>query len=1367
METETRTATTAHASLRTPSYIVGIGASAGGLEAIERFFDNLPLDTGMAFVIVQHLSPDFKSMMDELLARHTKLPIHLVEDGMPVEADHVYLNSPKNEMIISGGRLLLSEQDRQQERTLPIDQFFRSLAQDCGPRAVAVVMSGGGSDGSRGILDIHQAGGLVIVQDVDSAQFDGMPRTAADSGVAQWVLAPQDMPRVLAEHAAGRTRKALAEGGPTPETQVPDDGVEAVYQMLQEEFGIDFTHYKPSTVTRRIERRLALAHSRDIDEYVRRLKSERNELDVLYRDLLIEVTRFFRDEQAFKVLEEQVLPELLQREPRDAPLRLWVAGCATGEEAYSLAILLSDLMQKLGERPVKIFATDVHRGSLEQATRATYGEDAVAGVSPDRLARYFIRQGDRYQVVPDVRQMVVFAQHNVIKDAPFTRVDLVTCRNLLIYLQPAAQQKVLSLFHFALTRGGVLLLGPSETASPVARGFEVIDKHWRVYRKRSDTRIPVDPRVHPLSSAEARVAVAPFQPTGGRHSLSQLLGTYDALLERVMPPSLLLTDRGELIHAFAGAGRFLHHRDGRQALDVFELVDPELKMILIGGLRRALTAPAAIVYRSVRLRESDGDRLYKVSIQHIADRNSGIPRLLVSFEAAAAGDPVGQGPAPIEMDQVSREQLSTMQTELTHTKENLQSAIEELETSNEELQASNEELQTSNEELQSTNEELQSVNEELYTVNAEYQRKIAELTELTNDMDNLLSSTEIGTIFLDKQLRIRKFTPQIAETFTLVPHDLGRSIETFTNRLDHPELVEDVKRVLASGQSVERELHGVAGKSFFLRILPYRAKGTIDGAVITLIDVSGLKAAEDALFHERYLLNSLLATVPDAIYFKDARGRFIRANNAMATRLRIKSPADAVGKTALELPEQSAAMELHRQDEAVLATGEIQNYKLEKRGRSDEGEEWDLVTRLPLRDREGGIVGVIAIFRDVTEQKRAQEKIQDGVRRRDQFLAMLSHELRNPLGAIVTATALLKSNRASPQKVPRFLTILERQSEQMAHLLDDLLEASRVTQNKIDLKRQVVDLTSVTKDAADSIRPIIESRGIRFSVDIQPDAIWVDGDPSRLQQIQANLLSNAAKYTPAGGHVVLKAGHEEGAAVIRVRDDGAGIHTEMLDSIFDLFVQSTRTLDRSAGGLGVGLTLVRALVGMHGGMVTVTSPGEGKGSEFVVRLPVTTKLPERDAAAAPQPRPRPRLRRGAKVVVVDDSADSRDLLCELLAQEGFECATAESGPAALELIDKIHPAIAILDVGLPEMDGFELARRLRSKREHADMFLIALTGYGQASDRAAGREAGFDEHLVKPVNIDQLLSLLADLRGGAARGDPDAHGSVSDMETVT
>ncbi len=599
------------AFIQPPSHVVGIGASAGGLEALEEFFDHVARDTRMAFVIVQHLSPDFRSMMDELLARHTPLPIHLVENGMAVEAGHVYLIPPKAEMIISEGCLLLSEQDREQERTLPIDVFFRSLAQDCAERAVAIVLSGGGTDGSRGILDIHRAGGLVVVQDVGTAQFDGMPRTAIEAGVADAVVAPPEMPRVLADHAAGRTSRAQRELTPEP---LPDEaGVGALYRMLQDEFGIDFTHYKPSTVTRRIERRLALVRSHDVEEYVQRLKSERSELDLLYRDLLIEVTRFFRDEKAFALLENEILPDLLRREPRDAPLRIWVAGCATGEEAYSFAILLHDLMAKLGERPLKIFATDVHRGSLERAARGIFGPEAVAGVSADRLARYFIKHGEGYQVVPELRQMVVFAQHNVIRDAPFTKVDLISCRNLLIYLQPAAQQKVLSLFHFALNRAGILLLGPSETTGPMARAYEPVDKHWRIYKKRSDSRVPFDAKAHLAAPLDGRPAMVPGAPAG-RHSLAQLLGAYDALLERVMPPSLLLTDRGELVHSFSGAGRFLRHRDGRQALDVLELVEADLKVVLVGGLKRALTEPTAIVYKGVRLVEGGSERLYKITI---------------------------------------------------------------------------------------------------------------------------------------------------------------------------------------------------------------------------------------------------------------------------------------------------------------------------------------------------------------------------------------------------------------------------------------------------------------------------------------------------------------------------------------------------------------------------------------------------------------------------------------------------------------------------------------------------------------------------------------------------------------------------------
>ncbi|HTB78058.1 MAG TPA: chemotaxis protein CheB [Polyangiaceae bacterium] len=1317
-----------------PSFVVGIGASAGGLEALERFFVNAPRESGMAYVVVQHLSPDFRSLMDELLARHTQLPIKLVEDGMTVEADHVYLIPPKKEMIISGGRLLLSERDRQQhELSLPIDVFFRSLAQDCGRRAIAVVLSGGGSDGSRGIRAVHDAGGLVVVQDTESAQFDGMPKTARDAGVADWVLSPGEMPGVLVDHAR---RGGLAV---TPRAvDGPGDGFATVYQMLQSEFGIDFTHYKPSTVTRRIERRLKLTRTDHMDGYVERLRRGQGELDLLYRDLLIGVTRFFRNEEAFTILGERVLPEILQRLPKNTPFRAWVAGCATGEEVYSLAILLDELSARFGERTVQIFATDVHRGSLEHAARGMYDEAAVANVSPARLERYFVRRASGYEIVPDLRRMAVFAPHNVIKDPPFTRVDLVSCRNLLIYLQPAAQQKALSLFHFALNRGGVVFLGPSESPGALIHDFEPVDRHWRMYRKYSSSRIDVDARLQPGGIVpRLGMPLAPAAPP--RHSISQLLATYDEVLGKYMPPGLLINDRGELVHSFSGASKFLQLRDGRQGLDVLDVVHPELRSILIGPLQRALKDPTALVLKGVHCAPGD-ETLYNVSIERLAP-DSGAVSVLVTFEPAfGTADRKSPHPTEIHLDALSRERVAGLEQELAYTKENLQSAIEELQTSNEELQASNEELLASNEELQSTNEELQSVNEELYTVNAEYQRKIAELTELTNDMDNLLAATGVGTVFLDKQLRIRKFTYPIAKSFNLLPQDVGRSIESFRNDIGYAGVIDDVRHVLATGERVEREIRKDGGTTSFLQLLPYRAKGGIEGVVLTLIDVSGLKAAEDALFHERYLLDSLLFNVPDAIYFKDARGKFIRANGAMARRLGLADPGDAVGKTALEMPDQAAALALHQLDEGVLRSGEPQHYELEEWSHGDGNVEWDLVTRLPLRDRTDGVVGVIGVFRDVTEQKRAEAKIQEAVRRRDQFLAMLSHELRNPLGAVVMATSLLKTDIPDGHR-KRLLGILDRQSQQMARLLDDLLEVNRVTENKIELRKEVLDLREVSREAADSVRSLMEARGLAFTSDVEGAPLWVDGDAARLQQIQANLLANAAKYTSDGGSVRLWVGCEGGDAVIRVRDDGAGIARGMLETVFDLFVQAGRTLDRAQGGIGVGLTLVRSLVTMHKGTVVAESDGEGRGSEFVVRLPT---VPAPRGAARGRSRDRGlALPRGARVAIIEDNADSREMLCEALTIAGFECKSADNGVAGLALIRSMLPDLAIVDLGLPAMDGFELARRIREDERCSKVQLIAVTGYGQRDDRQRAIEAGFNLHMVKPVEPLRLVAMLS------------------------
>jgi two-component system CheB/CheR fusion protein len=752
----------------------------------------------------------------------------------------------------------------------------------------------------------------------------------------------------------------------------------------------------------------------------------------------------------------------------------------------------------------------------------------------------------------------------------------------------------------------------------------------------------------------------------------------------------------------------------------------------------------------VRLDVGGESGSYDVTLRRVRSRTSGVPHVLVSFSEKAGGAP-GAPPAPateLHLDQVSREQVSGLEAELSHTKENLQSAIEELETSNEELQAANEELQASNEELQSTNEELQSVNEELYTVNAEYQRKITELTELTNDMDNLLASTEVGTVFLDRELKIRKFTPQIAETFALVPHDVGRSIETFAYKLDHPELVDDLKQVLTTAAPIERELRDPRGKTYFLRIFPYRAQGAVDGVVLTLIDVSSLRATENALFHERYLLESLLANVPDAIYFKDRQGRFIRANKPMAARLGLEAPAEVTGRTAVELPAREVALELNKQDEHVLRTGETQDYGLEERTVGGE-RRWDLVTRFALRDATEQIVGTTVIFRDVTQQKRAEEDIREAVRRRDQFLAMLSHELRNPLSAIVNATGLLKRERDG-----RHVAMLERQAQQMMRLLDELLEAARVTQNKIELKRSVVDLGVVVRDALEATRGQMKERSIEVAQEIDQGPLPVDGDPARLQQVLVNLLNNAAKYTAPCGHVVVRAWRQGDEASVSIRDDGAGIPSDMLESVFDLFVQSRRTLDRAAGGLGLGLSLVRSLVAMHGGRVRAHSAGEGQGSEFTITLPIAKSGAGADAVPAAKHGDGAAHRvcavpEGGTVLLVEDNEDSRESLCELLELSGYRCRGVDRAATALDILDELRPDAAIVDLGLPEIDGFELARRIRAIPQHAHTCLIALTGYGQPADRQRTKEAGFDAHLVKPVEIDPLLEILARLRAPA------------------
>lgn len=823
-------------------HVVGVGASAGGLEAIEDLFDQMPVDSGLAFVVVQHLSPDFKSLMDQLLARHTKMAIHRVEDGMAVEPNAVYLIPPKKNIIVSGGRLLLTDQERREHEgiNLPIDIFFRSLAEDYGERAVGVILSGTGSDGSRGVQQISEAGGTVIVQDPDTAKFDGMPQASLATGAANEVLSPDRIAAAILP-LVNYPVADIPRPPTVPEFEAEETDITKLFRLLNERHGIDFAHYKTATVTRRLERRMTMKSFDSLAEYARRLESDPVEMDKLYRDLLVEVTHFFRDPESFERLEQEVLPQMV--EAAEESLRFWVPGCATGEEAYSLAILLDEcLTAQQRKLDVKVFATDVHQTSLDKAAAGVYDESALAEVSDERRERYFIAKDGRFQILPKLRQMVVVAPQNLTKDPPFTKLDLVSCRNVLIYLVPEIQRKIVSLFHFSLKTKGVLCLGPSESMGEIADEFDVIDSRWKVFRKRRDVRLPVSLRLSaaPVSPDLVRAKVGGTQDV----VMSRL---YESMLNEHMPASLLVNERQELLHVFGDVGNYLRTPTGKATLDALQMVDENMKVALSSALHRAAKDNTTVSYRDITTRrvseesasltrrvgmDSSADRpkaertAIKLTVTPMCDARTAQRFLLISFEEMKPTE--SAQPAVLEQhfdaEGHSVERIVELEQELEHSKENLQATIEELETSNEELQSTNEELVASNEELQSTNEELHSVNEELYTVNTEHQNKIEELTELTNDMDNLLRSTEIGTVFLDATLHIRKFTPAMTETMNLLPRDLGRPIEHLAHNIDVGEdsLIKLLRQVLQTGRRIERAVTITSRTSLLMRVLPYR-----------------------------------------------------------------------------------------------------------------------------------------------------------------------------------------------------------------------------------------------------------------------------------------------------------------------------------------------------------------------------------------------------------------------------------------------------------------------------------------------------------------------------------------------------------------
>lgn len=839
-----------------PSYIVGIGASAGGLYALEQLFDNMPADTGMAFVIIQHLSPDFKSLMDDLLSRHTTMAIHRVTSGIALEPNGIYLIPPKTYMTIGGEKLYLTEKTITLHAELPIDIFFKSLAEDAGSRAIGVVLSGTGSDGSRGIVAIRKNGGIVFVQSPESAQFDGMPRSAIATNACDFIMAPDLIPTTLIEYATSSTpvREKMRER----HAGLKDDGeYTGIFVLLRRAYNIDFAKYKGTTVGRRIQRRMDFRQIPEIEDYISIVAGDPTELDLLYKDLLIGVTEFFRDPHSFDFLEQEIVPGIFANLHPGEDLRVWSAGCATGEEAYSLAILLHECAKKLGfTGKLTVFATDVHRSSLDFASQGLYDTDKFANLNPERVRRYFRKEvGDQLRVIPELRKTVVFAPHNPLNDPPFTRLDLVCCRNMLIYLQPAAQERVISLFHFSLKRHGILFLGKSEGLGTFTNEFETVASQHKIFRKIRDLKLAINLDTARPDQPAGQVAAASKQVTSSRSVTidRQLLADYDQILHAHIPPGLLIDENRAVLHHFGNVHEYLKPPEGRIQNDLLALADDNLQIPLSTALQRAERTRQTITNKNVRVRHDKQEQLIDLTIVPLFDDKSQTYHYHISFEQVRpAGQPdilEGKAAAALEPGSQFDQYVANLEMELQSTRENLQATVEELQASNEELQATNEELLASNEELQSTNEELHSVNEELYSVNAEFERKNIELKQLNTDHENLLDSIDIGTVFLDRDLRIRKFNPAIKYFFRLMPQDIGRPIDHIAYHLaDQEEMLGNVRKVLETGIPIENEVPTRDGKWLFPRIMPFRTEaGLVDGVVLTFTDISVIKEAEQKL----------------------------------------------------------------------------------------------------------------------------------------------------------------------------------------------------------------------------------------------------------------------------------------------------------------------------------------------------------------------------------------------------------------------------------------------------------------------------------------------------------------------------------------
>ncbi|HEX3729564.1 MAG TPA: CheR family methyltransferase, partial [Opitutaceae bacterium] len=1287
----------------------------------------------------------------EILARRTVVPVEQIADGMALEPNKIYVIRPGCTLKLAEGKFQLTEPVEKRGHRHPVDDFFQSLAVEQRERAIAVILSGTGTNGTAGARAVRAAGGICIAQDPATAKFKDMPESLRNSGVADFVLRPEEIPGVLMRYGEHPYARGLE-----PE-QPENEKLTAVLQLLLKTTRQDFTGYKKPTLLRRIRRRMGLKQMTVLADYDRLLARDAAEATALADDLLIHITGFFRDPEVWKALQEKVAAPLAAGRPDGSTVRAWVTACSSGEEAYTLAILLLEAAAAENKHfEIKIFATDIGGRPLNLAREGSYPAAIENEVSPARLARFFEKEDSTYRIRKEVRETVVFAPQNILRDPPFSRLDICTCRNLLIYLEPEVQKRALAVMHFALREGGALLLGKSETVSGLEDLYEPIDKRSRLFRRLpgrapESLEFPARRPFHEARDGEGADRVMP------RAAIVQLI--QQALISRYTPPAVVV-DRDERIVYFHGStDRFLDQPRGEPTRDLLAIAKEPLRGFLRHTLQEARAHNQPARSGAFALELHGRNLQLELRIFPLEPRSNPAYFLVTFEEQRELPPPPGNG--------ASSDGAVELEGEILRMREELQNSIQELQANNEEMKASheetisiNEELQSTNEELETSKEELQSLNEELATVNGQLQAKMEELEATTSDLSSLLSSTSIAVVFLDRQFCIRRFTPAVKDLFDLIPADVGRPLSDLARKFSDDSLLPDARKVLATLQPERREIASASGRSYIRSVLPYRAKDDrIDGVVITFVDITERLHAEQALRESEERHRLMLENLKEYIVFMlDPDGRIATWPGPAQLALGYTAE-EALGRPLdLILPgaesgQPSGTTELREAREKGSITHEGW------RVRKDGSRFWGFGALSAVLDAQGRLRGFVKVLRDNTDRKLAEEALREAKHKaeaaneaKDRFLATVSHELRTPLASIVLWANLIDEDKpVQPEQLGEVMAAIRRGAAEQQELIEDLVDSARIATGKLRLRLGRIDLPEVAAAAATAAELLAREKKIAIQTEIDPAAGVVAADPDRIRQVMTNLLSNAVKFTPANGRVRFQVRRQGGEVEIIVSDTGQGFTEEFRPQLFTPFAQAQASSARRHGGLGIGLGIAREIVVLHGGTIGGESPGPGRGATFRVRLPLPALEGKADGIASHGPSPIPLALAGARILLVEDAADTQRALAAALHEAGAEVEAADAAEKGLEAIARRRPNLVMSDLGLPEVDGLEFIRRLRAAEKAAGIPAVpavALTAFAGHEVFAQALEAGFNQCLGKPVEPDRLVAALAKLLPG-------------------